>query len=86
MKCDRCRQETGKQAEQKTAVSYTTETGKEILIPYTLPLYCNVCQEDLEALAVDMTDLARVRREWHEYRMRAWECQDNSIIRSRLCL
>jgi hypothetical protein len=61
MKCDRCRKETGKRAEKHVAVGFNPTTGKEMLIPYTLPLYCDECKEDLKALNADMTALALLR-------------------------
>ena len=58
MKCDRCRRETGKEAEKHVDASFNPLIGQEVLIPYTLPLYCDDCQEDLKALDADMTALA----------------------------
>jgi hypothetical protein len=58
MKCDRCRRETGKEAERRVGASFNSVIGKEVLIPYTLPLYCDDCQEDLKALEADITALA----------------------------
>ncbi len=70
MKCDRCRRETGKQAEKHVAAGFDPMKGKEMLIPYTLPLYCDECREDLKALDADMTALALFRlgsvaMDWH---------------------
>ena len=58
MKCDRCRRETGKEAEKHVGASFNPLIGKEMLIPYTLPLYCDDCLADLKALDADMTALA----------------------------
>ena len=58
MKCDRCRRETGKEAEKHVDVSFNPLLGEEVLISYTLPLYCADCEEDLRALNADMTALA----------------------------
>jgi hypothetical protein len=58
MKCDRCRRETGKEAERHVGASFNSVMGKEVLIPYTLPLYCDDCQKDLKALDADITALA----------------------------
>ena len=49
--CDRCRKETGKQGEKRVATCFDPMTGKEIVIPYRLPLYCDDCQQDLRMLA-----------------------------------
>jgi hypothetical protein len=70
MKCDRCRRETGKQAERHVAAGLNPTTGKEMIIPYTLPLHCDECREDLKALDADMTALALLRlgsiaMSWH---------------------
>lgn len=58
MKCDRCRRETGKEAEKHVDTSFNPPVEKEMFIPYTLPLYCDDCQEDLKVLNADMTALA----------------------------
>ena len=63
MKCDRCRRETGKEAEEHVDASFNPLFGEEVFISYTLPLYCDDCEEDLRALDADMTALALHRLE-----------------------
>jgi hypothetical protein len=62
VKCDRCRRETRKRAEKHVATCFDPMTGKEITIPYTLPLYCDECQQDLKVLEAEMAAFIRARR------------------------
>ncbi len=66
-KCELCDKETGKEPEKAVGVDYHPATGKETLVPYTMPLYCDECLKDLEALADDEKDMAQIAREWRAY-------------------
>jgi hypothetical protein len=61
-KCDRCRRETGKHVERQVATCFNPLTGKEMVIPYMLPLYCDDCQEDLRVLAEGQTAFVLARK------------------------
>jgi nucleoside phosphorylase len=61
--CDRCRKETGKHAEKQVNRYFDPIKGEEIVSRYTLPLFCNDCQEDLRVLVEDQTAFALVREQ-----------------------